>query len=232
MSEITASKTKKCPRCREESPAEAAMCWACYAPLNGANLAPLQINSPPPQVRAPQPSWWRDNARSFGGYAISGALVSSGWWRGKTRFAVAGAGALAVALILKSEKRGVQERKQHEVGWRDEGSAMCRIVDHILLFAIKDNASQVRIIRGKGDVTGQYLLDGEWKERITFPRDIFPDLQKEFLQRGEGGKVHLSASGVRAGVKEFALSDVERATTFSLRILVEPPSAEILLTRL
>ena len=31
--------TKKCPKCGEENPAEAVMCWACYTPLAGGAVA-------------------------------------------------------------------------------------------------------------------------------------------------------------------------------------------------
>lgn len=31
--------SKKCPKCGEDNPAEAVMCWACYTPLSGS--APL-----------------------------------------------------------------------------------------------------------------------------------------------------------------------------------------------
>ncbi|RYG70864.1 hypothetical protein EON80_06595 [bacterium] len=27
--------SKKCPKCGEDNPAEAVMCWACYTPLSG-----------------------------------------------------------------------------------------------------------------------------------------------------------------------------------------------------
>lgn len=30
---------KKCPKCGEENPAEAVMCWACYTPLSGSSAA-------------------------------------------------------------------------------------------------------------------------------------------------------------------------------------------------
>lgn len=31
--------SKKCPKCSEDNPAEAVMCWACYTPLSGSPLA-------------------------------------------------------------------------------------------------------------------------------------------------------------------------------------------------
>jgi hypothetical protein len=33
--------SKKCPKCGEDNPAEAVMCWACYTPLSAAGGAPL-----------------------------------------------------------------------------------------------------------------------------------------------------------------------------------------------
>lgn len=41
---------KKCPKCGENNPAEAVMCWACYTPLSGAPVAsgPIPGSTPAP----------------------------------------------------------------------------------------------------------------------------------------------------------------------------------------
>ena len=38
--------SKKCPKCGEENPAEAVMCWACYTPLTGSAAIPAAAGRP------------------------------------------------------------------------------------------------------------------------------------------------------------------------------------------
>ncbi|MDQ3813224.1 MAG: zinc finger Ran-binding domain-containing protein [Armatimonadota bacterium] len=44
---------KKCPKCGEDNPAEAVMCWACYTPLTGAAAAAPAVAAGGPGLKPP-----------------------------------------------------------------------------------------------------------------------------------------------------------------------------------
>lgn len=233
MTDSTEIQTQSCPKCGEESPVAAVMCWACYSPLGDAKPAPIRLSEASPELRFPRLSWWRGKAEIAARIAVVGALVSSGWWRGKTRYGILGAGLAIVALIAAQQKLGEAKRNRRQSDPRDLQSPICRITDTILLYAIKDKATQVRIKGHPYGVQVEYLIADEWREQMKIPIYVWHSLQNEIQVRAEDGAIRLSLSKVSEQADQLnPLSPDEQNATFSVRILIEPPRAEILLTRI
>lgn len=243
MTDSIEIQTQTCPKCGEESPEAAVMCWACYSPLGNAKLAPIRPSEDEPELRFPRPAWWRGKAEIAAQIAMIGALVSSGWWRGKARFSVLSAGLAGVGIFVGLEKRAdsqrAKQREQNKIDPRDRHSAVCHIADTILIQAITFKTAQVRIRPLEFAEVVDYpvevvfLIEGEWSQWMNLPLHLWRPLQNEFQMRAESDALRISSTGLRIENPWWRrLTPADQNAAFALRILIEPPHAEILLTRI
>lgn len=215
MSESNQSKNQICPQCGEVNPGEAVMCWACYSPLGSS-----------PTPRPSSASIWREKVSAALRLVVLGALISSGWWRGKTRFGVLGAALSVVALGFVWEK--ATERAKSEA----IGNPIRRIADTILLYALRDNAAQAKIFQEEHGLLVQYHIDDEWHEQMKLPHYVWDSLQRELSERAQNGAVKISPSASRPDELMDPLTTEEADANFSLELTGESPRAQILLTRI
>ncbi|MBW3636833.1 MAG: hypothetical protein KY445_10280 [Armatimonadetes bacterium] len=197
--------SKICPRCGEENPSEAVMCWSCYTPLQDDGLQT--------ERHFPSLDWWRDRAATAVPYLLVAGLVSSGWWRGKTRFWVLGTCVGVVAWGFAREKRDQSRQKQEAI---DQGDPIERIGNTILFYALKDRATRIRLTRQEYGIQVEYEIGGQWIVQMKIPGYVWEPLRDEFVQR--------------ARQQPFAFSQEQHSAHFRLRILIEPPHEEIMLT--
>ena len=212
--------TKRCPKCGEENPPEAVLCWACYTPFSGATPGPIQWNDNEPELHFDTPKrrvsrWWKDNSATVAGWLWIGIMTSSGWWPRKKRYWVLGAGSSVAAWLFTQDKRDA-ERLRHQDGnrgQRDLQSPIIRIADTILLYSRKDSATQIRISKREDGVRVEYEIGGEWRDQMKIPHYVWAALKNEFT--------------IRAGSESIRFSQDGCDGRFGLRILVEPPHEEI-----
>ena len=196
------------------------MCWACYTPLSGVTPDTIRLNDNEPELPFDTPKrrvlqWWEDNSANVAGWLWVGLMTSSGWWPRKKRYWVLGAGSSVAAWLFTQHKRDA-ERLRHQDGNRDRRdlqSPIVRIADTILLYALKDSATQVRISKQEDGVLVQYEIGGEWHDQMRIPHYVWAALKNEFTIRAGSGAIDFSQDG--------------RDRRFGLRILVEPPHEEI-----
>lgn len=114
-------------------------------------------------------------------------LIASGYAR-KIRPILAGLGLLAFAAhYAKSNMKdfkieflgrvllGAKVEAEAEDEDEDEGSPIKRITDTILLYAVRDGASQIRLRAGIG-IQVHYLIKDEWQEQMKMPSYVWNDL--------------------------------------------------------
>ena len=175
--EFNRSRHQDCPKCGEDNPIEAVMCWACYAPLGTQAEAALE------QRQAHERAFRFENrleeffgALPFGGIAL---LVTSGYVR-KVRLPLIGAGLLLLASSFAWSKRNeARARIQAE-----EGRPIERITDTILLYAVRDGASEIRLRAGVG-IQLHYFIDDDWKEQMRIPGYVWNDLRAHLQEKSD-----------------------------------------------
>lgn len=222
MSGSNQSKNQICPQCAELNPGEAVMCWACYSPLGSS-----------PTPRPSFASSWHEKVHVALRFVVLGALISSGWWRGKTRFGVLGAALSVVALEFVWEK--ATERAKSETNGdatRRMADATRRIADTLLLYALRDNAAQAKIFQNEHGLLVQYHIDDEWHEQMKLPHYVWDSLQRELSERNQNGAVKISPSGLRQDELMDPPTTEEADATFTLELTGELTGAQILLTRI
>ena len=203
---------KKCPKCGEESPTEAVMCWSCYSTFPGSNPAPIRTFPGEEELHFPKFRWWQDKAEIAVPVAVVASLISSGWWRGKTRFWVLGASLGCIAAMKATEKRAEAPTQDP----RDLDSPIVRIADTVLLYALKDEATKVRVTKQEFGIDVEYKITNRWHMQMKIPGYVWKPLKNEFE--------------TRAGNGTFSFAREEVSGTFALHILIEPPKQEIVLT--
>lgn len=216
MSGSNESKNQICPQCAELNPGEAVMCWACYSPLGSS-----------PTPRPSSASIWREKVSAALRFVVLGALISSGWWRGKTRFGVLGAALSVVALEFAWEKATERARNQ-----KQSTDAPRRIADTLLLYALRDNAAQVKIFQNEHGLLVQYHIDDEWHEQMKLPHYVWDSLQREFSERAQNGAVKISPTASRQDELMDPPTSEEADATFTLELTGDSPRGQILLTRI
>ena len=183
-----------CPKCGEENPQEAVMCWSCFATLPGIDGAGERARAEREAEarrsdakrlhirRQEQREKAKDAARAA---LLVGALAS---WLASVYFperrgALIGTGAacvVALASWLKWEKRApIKSSLATEDA--DEDDPTRRILNTFLLYAVKDGASQVRLRAGIG-VRVHYLIGDEWHEQMRLPAFIWEPLHALLLK--------------------------------------------------
>lgn len=242
----------QCPQCSEENPAEAVICWACGSPLDG-EVVPLEQRETsefledelgyshpvPPQTRRQKSL---QAFRDLAPIVLYGAVISSGWWRGKTRFATLGTGLLGLYLFDQWKDRVDSEfnRQFSEAPPRQDDTG--RIADTILREAVGAGATQIRILGAGVEMHDiKFQVKGEWRLHLHFSWRGLHALQQEFLQRARPNSLRITSFGVMLNLQKIEgiefrrkvpLSPDEQNARFALQIWNEPARAEILLTRL
>lgn len=151
--------------------------------------------------------------RAVAPYLLLAGLVSSGWWRGNTRFLVLGACVGTLAGLFAAEKRDQFRQRQEEMGWSDPNELMA---NSILFYALQDRATRIKLTRQEWSFQVEHEFDDEWHVWMKIPNYVWEPLKNELVQR--------------ARQQPFHFSQEEHSASFRLRILIEPPHEEILLT--
>ena len=134
------NKTQKCPKCGEENPAEAVMCWACYTPLSAAKAhAPRPEPAPADEKPTSEKiKRWLSDAVPYTAVASS---IASGWLPRKMRLPVLGASASALLgpmLLAELKHRLAKDKTDVARNHEGERSPSVRIAETILFYAWKE----------------------------------------------------------------------------------------------
>jgi len=200
-----------CPNCGEANPDEAVMCWACYTPLSNVGVANEAGEEGAISINIAQALRWLP---LIGG----SALILYGLAR-RSRSGLGGA-LLGGGLIYLSMK---QQQPIPDVA--EDEAPIVRIVNTILMYAIKDNASEIHIepkIRG---VQIFYRVDGELREQMKVPKYVLKPLVQrikimsdlDILQRGtsQHGRIRFKRFD-----RPYALHVTTSPTEFGERIVM------------
>ena len=164
----------ECPRCGEENPDDAAICWACYLPLkpDGA-LDERPVPQPATSVADAIGRLIFDAAP----YVTVVALTSSGWWPRPARLPVLGAGALALAtpfaLDWRAERRQKtaaqrrQNAENHPIPTLEE-APIALLTQIVLASGMMMRPTAIRL-REHGNVALSYRADDEWHHDAVLP---------------------------------------------------------------
>ncbi len=153
------------------------MCWACYTSFSdtesdlGRKKKRLGMNI------------HREPKHLFRFAIIWGSLVSfmsSGYFPDYS-FALFGTGAGCVVAVIiwdvwekrKASRLGVTEGNEEPVQ---------RILDTILLYGVRDGASQIRLRAGIG-VQVHYFINGEWYEQMKLPAYVWGALRSLIIEK-------------------------------------------------
>ncbi|HEX9997525.1 MAG TPA: hypothetical protein VGB45_10305 [Abditibacterium sp.] len=227
-------KTQTCPRCKQETLAEAEMCWNCDTFLrDDIDLSPTESQTRHEDdlgvLHPLPPRNWRDQLPGIGMWVLAAGLVSSGWWRGKTRFGVLGAGLGIWAGVVALEKRAETRKKSAPQPHHHYAAIRC-LADLILLEALRDGASQIRLVQlHSSPLRVEYLVDEQWRDGRQIPHRVFARLETEFALRG-GPSYRQTETGVFE-IPTPGMPD-EKPSRFELQASREPERAEITLHRL
>lgn len=162
------------------------MCWACYTPLVGESCAPdsgwaereaqlLQREA----KQLEQIEKARDIARIG---LLAGAFVSlfASGYAPQRRMTLLGAGAACLGALVGWLKWDECAATSAPASADEEPTA--RILDTILLYAVRDGATQVRLRAGIG-VRVHYLINGEWQEQMRLPAYVWDMLQPHLIKK-------------------------------------------------
>ena len=179
-------KTQICPKCGEENPAKAVMCWSCYAPL-GAGRA----SAPRPAAETPTNDKIKRWVSDAVPYAAVAGSVASGWLPRKMRLPVLGA-SLSVLLgpmLLDELKNRFAKNDSDDARNREgEKSPSARIAETILYYAWQDKATATRIEeRGRG-IRVCYQIENEWREQMKIPLYAWKPLRQQLLRYARQGE--------------------------------------------
>lgn len=182
------SQLKICPKCGESNPSEAVMCWACYRPLPAAGVDVAEHRREVRKVRRQIERRARLEIhlhQTFETFPVVGVglLIASGYAR-KHRVAVGVSGLLALAanFVWSQRKEVLRARLQAE-----EGKPIERITDTLLLYAVRDGATQIRLRAGL-DIHVHYLISDEWVEQMRIPSYIWKDLCAHLIEGSDNWK--------------------------------------------
>ena len=186
---LTGSSLQLCPVCDESSPDGAIMCWACYHPLPGENGEGVELHRRMQERRLAARQARRHQV--FDSLPLLGAalLVALGYAR-KSRVPLAGLGLMALAA--NRARSSVHDFKIEFMGRTLTGGAQVtveeaptkRITDTILLYAVRDGASKIRLRAGTGIVV-HYLIGDEWVEQMKIPGYIWKDLRAHLIGQSD-----------------------------------------------
>ncbi len=181
-------KTQICPKCGEESPAKAVMCWACYTPLGHRSQ---RIDVTPYEDKSKLTATEKACAALSDAlpYLIIGAFTANGWLPRRARWPVLGA--CVATVVGEIAKQKWSERKNQQIV-EDEEMPTVRIAQTILLYAVKDKATAIRMWENGRGVKVEYRIEGAWHEQMKIPRYIWRPLLQLLLGYARKGTVQFS----------------------------------------
>lgn len=166
-----------CRKCGEDNPAEAVMCWACYTPISGREG---ESNTPP--TAANQVLW---SIASGASVVVPAVLIVAGCLRSRgalrTLFCFLGAVLASLHICRISLERAADQKRANA----DDGdlSPIERIANAILIQAVKDKASSIRVQAFQRGCAVHYLIQGEWREQMKVPKYIWKPLMSHLRLR-------------------------------------------------
>ena len=177
-----------CPKCGEENPAEAVMCWACYTPLHGQSTAKEVV----PKADAEHSSVQKV------GHAITdnlpviplASLIASGWLSRRARGPVLGVSLLALGGFF-IEQRWRERKEAREIGIDEEAceSPIIRIAQTVFYYALREKAATIRLRENGRGVSVHYLIEGNWHEQMKIPLYVWRPLRYVLLDYARQGEV-------------------------------------------
>lgn len=175
--EFNRSRHQDCPKCGEDNPIEAVMCWACYTPLGSGAAVEAARKKRQAHERATRLEDFFCYALPFAGIAL---FIASGYAR-KIRFPLVGVGLLSFLLsFVWSKRRNVI----HARNQAQESSPIEGITNTFLLYAVRDGASKIRLRTGIGTCI-HYLIGEEWREQMKLPIYIWSPLCDHLLGQSD-----------------------------------------------
>lgn len=217
---------KICPSCNEENPAEAVMCWYCYQPLTVGAKASRPVAVQASDESAGGPTFDLENLTL--GLSLA-SLVGSGWLKGRTRYLALGGGLALMGSFLLAQVLNMRANARHMSEVRNEVDPIARIASTILFYGALDEAQQIRITRRSKGASVEYLVAEEWRDQMRLPDYVWQSLKAEFEIRASEGAIDFDSAQDCTLIDE---QDRRGKGKFRLRMVVEPPHEEILLTRL
>ncbi|RYG53547.1 hypothetical protein EON80_32600 [bacterium] len=184
------SDSRCCPKCGEDNPEEALLCWACYTPL----ASPEKLQNDGGALREDNATKrleiniHQDAADVLRLTLLVSSLLSwlASGYVPRRRGVLIGTGiACLVALVgwFKWDERVAA--RQSALAEGEDPTA--RILDTILLYAVRDGASQVRLRAGVR-VWVHYLIDGEWHEQMHIPAYVWEPLSSLLIEKSDSWK--------------------------------------------
>lgn len=175
------SRNKFCPKCGETNLADAVICWACYSALARIDDEAAYDRAANSRRQHERRARWEVHLHTgFDALPVVGVLllIASGYAQ-KSRFPLLVSGLLALGACLVRSTR--IERAQARA---EEETPIQRITNTILLYAVRDGASQIRLRAGI-DVHVSYLIDDEWQEQMELPAYVWKDLRAHLIEQSD-----------------------------------------------
>lgn len=186
-------KTQQCPKCGEENPSEAVMCWACYTPLGRGRIElPSQPQSGPlkdPNDERPALKKLSDALSDSWPFLVIAGLAASGWLGRRAGLPVLGAGLAILGGALIQQEWSNRATAPHREPPETEDSPIVRIAQTIFFYAFKENSSAIRLRNNGRGVTVDYQIEGEWHEQMKIPIYVWVPLRHQLLQYARAGEV-------------------------------------------
>lgn len=205
-----------CSQCGEENPVEAIMCWACYTPLEGADASLSHVNNSLFTFLSSDRQKWLNKANIIALCFLACGLLPNRWRHPKTRFTMVGL-SLATMVVIYGMRKWQQTYPQRATS---ESDPIASIADTIFFYALRDQATQIRLrlvaSNQLGGIQVHYQIRGEWEEQMKIPTYIWRPLINEYIQRSGSGTIKFDQD--------------EKNAHFQLRLVIEPPQEEIILT--
>lgn len=165
-----------CPKCGEDNPAGATICWACYTPLGPAGIEDFEAQNEDEKRQ-------KKRMTSFFGGVL---LATASGYLPRRRFPVLGAGLLvACAPFIWRElsnfkiERGSKQSSAERPSEADIDPVV-RITNTMLFHGAKDRATQMRLEVGSLGMQMREQIDGEWRYEMRIPLHIWDELRTHF----------------------------------------------------
>ena len=186
-----------CPKCGEENPVDCVICWACYTPLHGQSTA-TEVG--------PKAEIERSMSEKVG-LAITNylpviplaSLIASGWLSRRARGPVLGASLVALGGLFVqhkwSENKYLRENARHAEIAASDKSAVVRLAESVLYYALKRKATLTRIEVDERGVTVTFLAEGERQGEMKIPLYSWKPLRHQLLRYARQGEFYSTFSG-------------------------------------
>lgn len=175
-----------CPKCGEENPDTAVMCWACCLPLGDDQRAPAPADET--STTAKNQGYPGDVAA----YAAMASLAGSGWLPRPLRLPVLGASLSVLGgPILRDKWREHFASDEPDDDTRMGAAKESDLVYNaqtVLLHALQGKATRTRIEEDGKSVRVKYEIEGEWREQMRVPFYIWKPLRQRLLSYARQGE--------------------------------------------